>query len=206
MTLGHIAGLYKDSRSTRVLNAVAYVICPVLMLALSEFTIERVSPAIVLSGQGDIARDSFSCQFMLRMLLVVFTLHVVRHERPGPVAATVCLANLSILQVWLIENTAWHEAWTYRLAPLAICVGVAVGALIVDVLCRGPVADAILTLVSAGALLLSHYVTRWNTLMIGFTPSPVGQWWSVLLVYLGVVLYLGVLFWKRAGRGLSTGN
>lgn len=110
MTLQHIASPYRGSRPTRLLNALAHLISPVLILALSEDTIQRVSPAIVLSGQGDIARDSFSCQFMLRMLLVVFTLHVVRHERPGPVAATVCLANLSILQVWLIENTAWHEA------------------------------------------------------------------------------------------------
>jgi hypothetical protein len=199
-----ITPLSQSSRSAGISNVVLYTVSPVLMLFLSEFTIERVSPAIVQSSRGDFVHNLFMCQLVLRALLVTLALHIIRYERPGPLAVTICLSNLTILQLWLLENTSWDEVLTYRLAPLTVCIGVLVGAFIIDILLSGFVKDIALVATSAGALLLSHFVTRWNSLMVVVTPLSPYQWMLILAFYLGILLYLSVLVRLRAGRRFLT--
>ncbi len=189
--------LGKCPQLERIWFGVLYFMSPVLMLFLSADTIERISPYIVLSGHGNLGSDLFWCQFVLRVLLVLLVLHSVRWERPGSLAATLCLVNLGMLQIWLMEVTSWDESWAYRLTPLFIGIGVFISGLVIDVVFSRSLREVLLLVASTGALLLSHYVTRWNTLMFSFQMSVV-QSTLVLGVYMGVLLYVGVLF--RFGR------
>lgn len=184
----------------RVQHVLLSAVASVLMLLLSETTIERVAPLIVLRSQGDFVPHLFSCECVIRLLLVALALHVVRHERPGPFAVTMCLGNLAILQIWLMETTSWDEALAYRLSPLAMCMGIFVAALIIDIALSGVVREVVLIATGASILSLAHYITRWNMLMMGYTSWSAYQWGVFLGTYVGVLLYLGVLAKVRASR------
>lgn len=136
-----------------ILYDVLFVTTPLAMLLLTiEATLTRVVPHMLEFADSS---DFYQWQYYLWLLFVALVIHVVRHVRPGVLAITMGMANLGLIQIWLIIAAPAAEALSYRLTPLYLCGCVGLVSLLLSAGRPGVVYDLVALIVSMCAVELA---------------------------------------------------